>query len=76
MEDYDKTYDTAFGKESMDKVEDIKEEIKIEPKKVIKKKVVKAAPVPATKTFFDFTYPCSHPGDGHCVECYDKAKGI
>jgi hypothetical protein len=28
-----------------------------------------------SKTFFDFTYDCSHGGKDHCVKCYDKAKG-
>jgi hypothetical protein len=53
------------------KDEEIVEEVK--PKKKPKKKV---EPVYTRKIFFDTAYDCEHGGDGHCIECYNKAKGI
>jgi len=76
-----------WGEPAEDEIEDIEEvegTINV-PEGLLSDSVFQAEDIPPTpappkplwapKTFFDFTYKCSHPeNDGHCIECYNKAR--
>lgn len=67
-----------YGEEVDEPIEDFEEEEGLidVPEDLMSDSVFQEEDIPPTtsKTFFDFTYKCCHSDNGHCIECYNKAR--